>query len=278
MCTETKRLSKNQQKKLIRRKKPKLLDSKSLDINDDILSPPPKCEALPEQLTPSPYPPSQDPPYKRDIDDEIQIDQPTSKQPRHRSPSQNPSSSLEPQQPQSPPLNDEDSDPPPILTNDGKRQQQQQQQDDIRDNKKQKHQENATLLTTTETPFPQLIKLSDYVPTPTDSLLENLAIPTPPQIIPQAQITESTTNETTTNYTNQEQTTTRTRGFKHHSPSILESPSESPSQELPLQEPMTSTTMETPTQSQTTPSKPPNWSGMSKTQRRHWLHRQLGKK
>jgi hypothetical protein len=221
MCTETKRLSKNQQKKLIRRKKPKLLDSKTLDINEDILSPPPKCEALPEQLTPSPYPPSQDPPYKRDIDDEIQIDQPTSKQPRHHSPSQNPSSSLEPQQPQSPPLNDEDPDPPPILTNDGKRQQQ-QQQDDIRDNKKQKHQENATLLTTTETPFPQLIKLSDYVPTPTDSLLENLAIPTPPQIIPQPQITESTTNETTVNYTNQEQTTTRTHGFKHHSLPTIE--------------------------------------------------------
>ena len=52
-----------------------------------------------------------------------------------------------------------------------------------RDNKKQKHQENAILLTITETPLPQLIALSDPIPTPTDPLLETLAIPTSPQIV-----------------------------------------------------------------------------------------------
>ena len=195
---------------------------------------------------------------KRDIDDEIQIDQPTSKQPRHRSPSHNPSSSLEPQQLQSPPLNDEDSDPPPILNNDGKRQQ--QQQDDTRDNKKQKHQENAILLTITETPLPQLITLSDYVPTPTDSLLETLAIPTPPQIIPQPQITESTTNETTVNYTNQEQTTTRTHGFEHHSPPTSETPPESPSKVSEISATSQLISMQF----------PDNWSQMSRRAKKSW--------
>jgi hypothetical protein len=66
--------------------------------------------------------------------------------------------------------------------------------------------------------------LSDPVPTPTDPLLETLAIPTPPQIVPQPHITESTTNETTVNYPNQEQTTTRTHGFKHHSLPTIEIP------------------------------------------------------
>ena len=126
----------------MRRKKPKLLDSKSLDINDGALPSTPKYETLSEKLTPSPCPLSQDSQHKRDIDDEIQIDQPTSKQPRHLSPFDNTLSNSEPQQPQSPPPNDEDFDSPPILTNDGKRQQ--QQQDDTRDNKKQKHQENDT--------------------------------------------------------------------------------------------------------------------------------------
>ena len=161
MCTETKKLSKNQQKKLMRRKKPKLLDSKSLDINDGVLSPTPKYETLSEQFTSSPCPLSQDSPLKRDIYDEIQIDQPTNKQPRQLSPSQNTTSNLEPQQPQSPPPNDEEFDPPPNLTHDEKRQ---QQQDDTRDNKKQKQQENAILLTITETPLPQFISLSDPAP------------------------------------------------------------------------------------------------------------------
>ena len=119
-----------------------------------------------------------------------------------------------------------DSDPLPILTNDGKRRQ--QQQDDTRDNKKQKHQENAILPIITETPLPQLITSSDPVPTPTDPLLETLVIPTPPQIVLQPHITESTTNETTVNYPNQVQTITRTQGFKHHSLPTIESPSESP--------------------------------------------------
>jgi hypothetical protein len=107
MRTETKKLSKNQQKKLMRRKKPKLLDSKPLVINNVVLSPTPKYEALLEQPPPSPRPPCQDSPHKRDIDDDIQIDQPTSKQPRRLSPSHNTLSNLEPQQPQSPPPNEE---------------------------------------------------------------------------------------------------------------------------------------------------------------------------
>ena len=126
----------------------------------------------------------------------------------------------------------EDFDPTSILANDGKRQ---EQQDDTRDNKKQKHQENTIPLTITETPLPQLITSSDPVPTPTDPLLETLVIPPPPQIVLQPHITESTTNETPVNYPNQEQTTTKTHGFKHHSLMAIakiDHPSESPSQEL----------------------------------------------
>ena len=226
LITETKNLTKLQLKKLRQAKKPRLFDSTSFDVKEREPSPTPKYKALPEQHTPSPHPSPQDFPHKRDIDDEIQIDQPTSKQPRHLSPFDSTSSNLEPQQPQSPPSNDEDSDPLPILTNDGKRQQ--QQQDDTRDNKKQKHQENAILLTITETPLPQLITSSDPIPTPTDPLLETLAIPTPPQIVPQPHTTESTTNETTIDYPDQEQTTTRTHGFKHHSLPTIEPPFESP--------------------------------------------------
>ena len=77
--------------------------------------------------------------------------------------------------------------------------------------------------------FPRSKTLSDPVPTTTDPLLETLVILTPPQIEPQPHITESTTNETTVNYPNQEQTTTRTHGFKHHSLPTIEPPSESPS-------------------------------------------------
>ena len=138
---------------------------------------------------------------------------PTSKQPQQFSPSHNTPSNLEPQQPQSPPPNDEEFDSPPILTNDEKRQ---RQQDDTRDNKKQKQQENTIALAITEAPLPQPITLSGPAPTPTDPLLETLAILTP-QIEPQPHITESITNETTINYPNQDQTTTWTHGFKHHS-------------------------------------------------------------
>jgi hypothetical protein len=153
--------------------------------------------------------------------------------------------STTPQQQQSPPPQDEDFDPPPILANDDKRK---QQQDDTRYNKKQKHQENAILLTIPETPLSQLITLSDPVPTPTDPLLETLVIPTPPQIIPQPLITEFTTNETTINFPNQEQSTTKTRGFKHHSLPTIELP----------------------------PIKPDNWDSMTKQQRRFWYKHKLG--
>ena len=226
-------------------------------------------------------PSSQDSPHKRDIDD-IQTDQPTSKKPRQLSPSHNTPSNLE-SQPQSPPPNEEDFDPPPTLANDEKRQQQ-QQQDDTRDNKKQKQQENAIQLTITETPLPQLITLSDPVPTPTDPLLETLAMPTPPQIVvPQPLITESTTNETTVNYPNQEQTTT-THGFKHHSLLTTE-----PSPETSPQEPKTTTkllsevaTIEPPpdnpnhdldTTEESVMPKPLDWNTYSKSKKANWRNR-----
>ena len=79
--------------------------------------------------------------------------------------------------------------------------------------------------------------------------------------MPQPQITESTTNETTVNYTNQEQTTTRTHGFKHHS--------------LPMTEPSPETSPQKQTSSQDDPTnqnqtKPDNWDLMTKSQRRYW--------
>ena len=275
-----KKLSKNQQKKLKRRKKPKLLDSKSPNINNEVLSPPPKCEALPNQLTLIPCPPSQDHQHKRDYEDDIQIEQPANKQPRQLSPSQNISSNLEPQQPQSPTPINEDFDPSPTFTNDGKRQ---YQQDGTRNNKKNKHQENVILLTITETPLPQLITLSDPVPTSTDPLLETLAIPSPPQLAPQSQVTESTINETTVNYPYQEQTTTRTRGFKHHSLPMIDPPSESPSQEFVTStssfKPHTTTdpSPASPNQAFNTTesemSKPPNWNTYTSSQKANWRKR-----
>ena len=91
--------------------------------------------------------------------------------------------------------------------------------------------------------------MSDPVPTPTDPLLETLTIPTPPQIVSQPHIIESTTNETTINYPNQEQTTTRTHGFKHHSlPTTMP---DDPKLELP----------------------PDIWDQMSDKQRRHYFSR-----
>ena len=62
--------------------------------------------------------------------------------------------------------------------------------------------------------------MGDPIPTPTDPILETLAMLTPPQIEPQPHITESTTNETTINYSNQEQTSTWTQP-------TIEPPSES---------------------------------------------------
>ena len=92
-------------------------------------------------------------------------------------------------------------------------------------------------MTITETPLSQLMTLSDPVTTPTDPLVETFAISTPPQIVPQPLITESTTNETTFNYLNQEQTTMRTHGFKHHSLPMTELPLEFPSYEPSPQPP-----------------------------------------
>jgi len=175
---------------------------------------------------------------------------------------------LKPHQPQSPTPIEEDFDPSPTFTNDGKRQ---YQQDDTRNNKKQKLQENAILLTITETPLPQLITLSDPVPTPTDPLLETLAIPTPPQIILQPHIIESTTNETTVNYPNQEQTTTRTHVFEHHSPPTITYNHQPPPppQEVSITQ---SQLLDFSTASQLALMQfPENWSQMSRRARKYWF-------
>jgi hypothetical protein len=260
MNTETRNLSKTQQTRLLRIKKPKLFDIKSLDT---------------EQPTAIRCPTSQDSPHKRNIDDDIKIDQPTSKQPRQLSPSHNTPSNLEP------PPNEDDLDPPPTLANYEKRQ---QQQNDTRDNKKQKQQENAILLTITETHSPQLDTSSDPASTPTDPLLETLAIPTPPQIVPQLHITDSSTNEISVNYPNQEQTTTRIHEFKHHSLPTIEPPSESLSQEPEITTKISSeaTTIEPPpdntnhdpdTTEESVMPKPPDWNTYSKSKRAHWRKR-----
>ena len=90
-------------------------------------------------------------------------------------------------------------------------------------------------------------------------------IPNPPQIVPQPHTTESTTNETTVNYPNQEQTTMRTHGFKQHSLPTTEHVTE-PS---PLE-------LEIPTlaQTQATPiPKPDNWNQMSARTKANWLRK-----
>ena len=90
---------------------------------------------------------------------------------------------------------------------------------------------------------------------------ETLAILSPPQVVPQSHITESSTNDVSVNYPNQEQTTTRTHGFKHHSLSMVDIQSESPPQEP---------TISTTSQHHPTIQKPLNWHHMSTTQRRNW--------
>ena len=112
--------------------------------------------------------------------------------------------------------------------------------------------------------------MSGPAPTPTDPLLETLVIPTPPQITPQPLITEFTTNETTANYSNQEQTTTRTHEFKHHSLLTTDPPSESPLEESEIMTKISSetTTIEPPpdnpnhdpdTTEESMMSKPQDW-------------------
>ena len=98
------------------------------------------------------------------------------------------------------------------------------------------------------------------MPTPADPLLETLVIPTPPQIVLQPHITESTTNETTINYSNQEQTIMRTHGFKHHSLPKTDPPSEPPSQPI----------LPTPSQQELPPEV---WARMSNSQRKNWRKR-----
>ena len=136
----------------------------------------------------------------------------------------------------------------------------------------------------TETPSPQLITLSDHVPTPTSPQLETLVILTPPQEELQPHITEPTTNETTVNYPNQEQTTTRTHGFKHHSLPTTEAPSESPLEESEIMTKISSetTTIEPPpdnpnhdpdTTEESMMPKPQDWNTYSKSKRANWRKR-----
>ena len=134
-----------------------------------------------------------------------------------------------------------------------------------------KHQENVIPLTITETPLPQLITSSDPVPAPTNPQLESLAIPTPPQIVPQPHITESTTNETTVNYPNQEQTITGTHGFKHHSLLTTEPPSESSPTPFNVHMAIADPHREHDDQDQPPPNvKPINWNQMSASAKRRW--------
>ena len=86
-------------------------------------------------------------------------------------------------------------------------------------------------------------------------------IPTPPQIVPQPHITESTTNETTVNYPDQEQTTTRTHGFKHLSLPTIEPPFESPSQVSEISATSQFISMQF----------PDNWSQMSRRAKKNWI-------
>ena len=78
--------------------------------------------------------------------------------------------------------------------------------------------------------------VTEGIYTPTDPLLETPTIPTFPQMQPQHQTIDSTSNETTLDSPNQEHMATETYGFKPHSVSTIETPA----QDL-LQETVTST-------------------------------------
>ena len=90
-------------------------------------------------------------------------------------------------------------------------------------------------------------------------------IPITQQIVPQPYITEITTNEATLNYPNQEETTPKIHGFKHHSLPITERVTEPSQIEL-----------EIPTLAQTQPTsipKPDNWNQMSARTKANWLRK-----
>ena len=119
--------------------------------------------------------------------------------------------------------------------------------------------------------------MPDYVPTPTDPILETLAIPTSPQIVPQTHITESTTNEATLNYPNQKQTTTRTHGFEHHSQPTVETPSESSPTPINAHLAIANPHREHEDQDQPDPigktEKPAHWNQVSATAKTNWRKR-----
>ena len=102
-------------------------------------------------------------------------------------------------------------------------------------------------------------------------------IPTPPQIVLQPHITESTTNETTVNYPNQEQTTTRTHGFKHHSLPTTEPPSESSPTPFNVHMAIADPHREHEDQDQPDPiektEKPAHWNQMSAKAKTNWHKR-----
>ena len=88
--------------------------------------------------------------------------------------------------------------------------------------------------------------------------------------VPQSHIKESTTNEITVYYPNQEQTTARTHGSLHHSlPMTTNQPPEPPSAPPQI---IPQDTSQPPSN-----SKPANWNQMSASAQMRWRQRQKHK-
>jgi hypothetical protein len=227
--------------------------------------------------------------HKRNNDEETQVDQMTSKIPRHISPSQKTPTNLEPQQPRSPTPNEEDFNPHPTLNIGQKRQ---QQNDYTQDNKKQKCQEDVILLSTIEPPLPQPNTTIDSIPTPSDSLIQHPITPNLPQPFPQPETKEPTSNETALNDPNQEYMATETHESKPHSMPATEPPSEPPPHGIatstsPLMTEPLLPQSETPITPLATPpdriqpspmAKPDNWMLMSSSDKQRWRQTQKHKK
>ena len=99
--------------------------------------------------------------------------------------------------------------------------------------------------------------------------------------MPQPHTSESTTNETTIDYPDQEQPTTRTQGFKHHSLPTIEPPSESSPIPFNAHMAIANPHREHEDQDQPDPigktEKPAHWNQMSATAKTNWLNRKKKK-
>ena len=129
----------------------------------------------------------------------------------------------------------------------------------------------------------------DDVYIPTDPLLETLMIPTFPQMQPQPQTIDSTSNETTLDSPIQEHMTIETNRFKPHSLQTMETSAQDQPQEAVTSTPTLMTEplllqLATPISPLTTPqdriqpssiAKPDNWAQMSKKQRQNWRQHKL---